>query len=266
MSILGHLAVETQKRDKYTCQVCGVSARPALTVHHIVPVSLNGRDALSNLVVLCENCHRCVHWLATGDRSCQAHAYGLGRTRSVGTRLLRLARRIRDRRKRIVGVDRVLSTAVPLATAIQAVIARNGIEPQEAHLLKRCFDRAWRAVSLTDRRACSIRLVRGARYISVNANNHLAIRIPAWSDYGYRIEGDILLIWPQAIRPSIMSVQKFQGESSSRFKLIPHFNLSLTWEECLDLQARDWRVFRGAVHDGLTAVHTRRWISNVLVK
>jgi hypothetical protein len=115
-----------------------------------------------------------------------------------------------------------------------------------------------------DRAACSIRVVRDARFLSVNANNYLAVRVPAWSDEGYRENADIVLIWPQSIRPSILSQSAFRREASGRFRLIPYFNLRLTWDECLALTKDDWRTFRKAVHDGLTLVRTGRRVSNVL--
>lgn len=247
------------------CRTCGIAIRQVLTIHHVIPVELGGRDALDNLTTLCAICHRIVHWLSTGDRSVEAHGYGLGPSASARRGLLALARRIRRRRLRVVGRDLVLSTSVPLATAMSAVITRNGLDKVEAAAMNRCFRRALRAMAPADRRACSVRLVRGARFMSVNANNHLVIRAPAWSDAGYRIDGDILLVWPQASRPSIMSPARFRRKQSMRFKLIPHVTLSLTWDECAELSSRDWRVFRQACHDALTLARTRRWTSNVVL-
>jgi hypothetical protein len=146
-----------------------------------------------------------------------------------------------------------------------AVIQRNGLDAPEAVLMRRCFKRALRAMAARDRKACSVRLVREHRFISVNANNHLALRAPAWNDRRQRVEGDIILVWPQGVRPSIMSPSRFRRESSGRFKLIPYFNLSRAWDECLTLSKRDWKVFRQACHDALTLVRTRRWTSNVIL-
>ncbi len=254
------------RRDRMRCQACGIGARQVLAVHHVIPVGLDGRDTLSNLTTLCANCHRSVHWLSTGDRSLEAHGFGLGQSSAIRRRLLVLARRIRQRRQRVVGPDLVMTTSVSLQTALGAVVARNGFEQAEARLLKRCVQRALRAMAPSDRRECSVRRVREARFISVNANNHLVIRVPAWSDDRHRMDGDILLIWPQAVRPSIMSPARFRRESSGRFKLIPHFNLSLTWDECLELSRSDWQVFRRACHDALTLARTRRWTSNVVLE
>lgn len=58
----------TRRRDKYTCQVCGVLEKDyhqQLSVHHKKPFRTfnNYKEAnrLSNLSSLCENCHRFVH-------------------------------------------------------------------------------------------------------------------------------------------------------------------------------------------------------------
>lgn len=233
-----------------------------LATHHIVPVELGGKDTLANLVVLCANCHRTVHWLGASDRSLNPNAYGLGQTPAARKRLLALARRIRARRLREIGPDRRLVHSVSLETALTAVITRNGYDSSEAELLRRCFKRAWSAVEAGDRRACSLRLPRGQRFLSLIANSHLAIRVPGWADDGYR-DGDIMLIWPQARRPSILSPRQFRKASTGRFRLIPHFNLCLTWDECLSLSPEDWRVFGTAVHDGLTLVRSQRRSSNV---
>lgn len=40
------------------CANCG---ERATTMHHIVPLSVGGRDVLSNMIPLCEECHGMVH-------------------------------------------------------------------------------------------------------------------------------------------------------------------------------------------------------------
>lgn len=50
---------EVFKRDKFTCQYCGVSAPEAiLEVDHIKPVSKGGTNDLLNLVTACRDCNR----------------------------------------------------------------------------------------------------------------------------------------------------------------------------------------------------------------
>lgn len=250
------------RRDS-ACRVCKVTARPVLAAHHIVPVSLGGTDSLRNLVTLCANCHRAVHWLATGDRSLETHTYGLGRTAAERRQLRYFAVRIRRRRLREYGASRTMASSVSLDTALDAVARRNGLELAEASTMQRCFRRAWGAIAAEDRKECSVYLPRGARFLSVNANNHLALRVPAWGDDRVRLDYDMMLIWPQSEPPSTVPMGEFRRAAKRRFKLIPYFSLSLTWEECLRMTARDWRIYKDAVHAGLWMARTQRRKSNV---
>ncbi len=47
-------------RDGYTCQQCG-KRHVRLEAHHIVFKEQGGKDTLTNLLTLCEACHRSVH-------------------------------------------------------------------------------------------------------------------------------------------------------------------------------------------------------------
>ncbi len=53
------------RRDDFTCANCGQSGGPKgdteLHAHHIVPINSGGNHATSNLVTLCEHCHRAIH-------------------------------------------------------------------------------------------------------------------------------------------------------------------------------------------------------------
>ena len=46
-------------RGELTCTVCGAEER--LEIHHIIPLSLNGSNDISNLMVLCHDHHMAVH-------------------------------------------------------------------------------------------------------------------------------------------------------------------------------------------------------------
>lgn len=54
-----HLVGDILQRDSYRCVRCGESLR--LIVHHVRPVSQNGRAEVSNLVTLCSSCHDAAH-------------------------------------------------------------------------------------------------------------------------------------------------------------------------------------------------------------
>ena len=47
------------KRDNYSCQICGVTAKDGAKLHvdHIIPVSKGGKTIMSNLQTLCEQCN-----------------------------------------------------------------------------------------------------------------------------------------------------------------------------------------------------------------
>lgn len=52
------------ERDGRRCFACRFHCPQILNRHHIKPVSKGGPARLSNLVLLCPNCHALVHWCA----------------------------------------------------------------------------------------------------------------------------------------------------------------------------------------------------------
>lgn len=57
-------------RDEMACQCCGCKGgefRETFDIHHIVPVSLGGKDDPNNLVTLCLVCHKLVHLYARNE-------------------------------------------------------------------------------------------------------------------------------------------------------------------------------------------------------
>ena len=204
-----------------------------------------------------------VHWLSAGDRSHSHDSYGLGLSRAATTRVSALSRKIRTRRLREYGSDRIQISSVSLGAALAIVIERNGFDDDEARLLKRCLGRALRAMRPMDRKACSKRIMRGATFISVNAGNHLVARVPAWDDNRVRLEDDRILIWPLNKKPSIWNKREFRRRKGGGFHRIPYTNIGLSWEECLKLTDHDWRLYRQACDDALHLVRTRSWQSNI---
>ena len=55
----GYRKKQAMKRDKYTCQRCGINDKEVLVVDHIIPRIIRSDlvKELSNLVTLCANCH-----------------------------------------------------------------------------------------------------------------------------------------------------------------------------------------------------------------
>jgi predicted restriction endonuclease len=54
------LRIKVFERDNYRCQICGRSAKDGinLEVDHIIPRAKGGKDEMTNLHVLCEDCNR----------------------------------------------------------------------------------------------------------------------------------------------------------------------------------------------------------------
>jgi 5-methylcytosine-specific restriction endonuclease McrA len=53
------LTKRVRERDGHRCRSCGCSTPPRFgAVDHVVPLYLGGSSSVSNLVLLCDDCHR----------------------------------------------------------------------------------------------------------------------------------------------------------------------------------------------------------------
>ena len=59
----------TLTRDGFVCQKCSTKGSDdnPLTIHHIKPKHLDGKNDLDNLVTLCQKCHRMYHMIYGAD-------------------------------------------------------------------------------------------------------------------------------------------------------------------------------------------------------
>ena len=58
------ISEQVRARAGYKCQKCGrsfMNNKIALHAHHIIPLSKGGRNCLSNLMAVCEECHSKIH-------------------------------------------------------------------------------------------------------------------------------------------------------------------------------------------------------------
>lgn len=51
-----------EDKDQIGIQCCNCGSKEELEYHHVVPVSLGGRDIKSNIVCLCYPCHQEIHY------------------------------------------------------------------------------------------------------------------------------------------------------------------------------------------------------------
>lgn len=47
--------------EKGECEICGMSYKPILQIHHILPVSNFGNNDPDNVICVCPNCHKTLH-------------------------------------------------------------------------------------------------------------------------------------------------------------------------------------------------------------
>lgn len=52
------ILTKVKVRDKFKCRICGYDNN--IRVHHIIP---NGQSIEENLIVICANCHKYIHYL-----------------------------------------------------------------------------------------------------------------------------------------------------------------------------------------------------------
>lgn len=47
------------------CEICEYDFKPILQLHHVKPISKGGNDEPENLMLLCPNCHKMIHTIAS---------------------------------------------------------------------------------------------------------------------------------------------------------------------------------------------------------
>lgn len=67
------IRAEIFKRCDYKCVNCG--SEDYLIMHHIVPLGRGGKDVPSNIVLLCNECHRKVHGISLYELSKENNPY-----------------------------------------------------------------------------------------------------------------------------------------------------------------------------------------------
>lgn len=56
------LKKEVFKKYKSVCGNCGFGIKSILELHHLLPFNSNGANKVENIILLCPNCHKMVHF------------------------------------------------------------------------------------------------------------------------------------------------------------------------------------------------------------
>ena len=62
--------------DKGKCEICGMSYKPILQIHHILPVSNWGNNDSDNVICVCPNCHKTLHHIYQSFKKTDDIAFG----------------------------------------------------------------------------------------------------------------------------------------------------------------------------------------------
>ncbi|MGQ0735067.1 MAG: HNH endonuclease [Acidobacteriota bacterium] len=264
-------------RDGYRCVACGFNLQCALAAHHRLPLELGGRDTISNLVTLCANCHKAVHWFAVEKREKGTEA---DKARSLYAapafaKLIDLAETIRERRIRTKGAgnswleEKDAAGKMPLEEALTRIARRNHLDGAQTTMLRQVTNEVLRHLGSPLPDGCAVRVVQRGRFLSINAGNILLFRTPGrWDGVdgaAKQAENDVLLIWPEHTRLSVLSTREWRRieEGEGTFAALPCFNLPLDFRRVLEMNASDWRTFKKSCLDALRLGKGRRWVSNV---
>ena len=71
------------------CEVCDFNFEPILQIHHIVPISEFGNNQPENIICVCPNCHKMLHYLYSSflEKKANPFSINLAYTKHVYERL-----------------------------------------------------------------------------------------------------------------------------------------------------------------------------------
>lgn len=150
-----------------------------------------------------------------------------------------------------------------LDEALTAIAQSNDFGSEKQQIMMAATKKAIAQIPANVVNGCSARLLKDGRYLSINAGNHLIVRVPFYTDSGKRTPYDALLVWPAGSLPSILSAQELPARKKFSFQLFSGVNLMLSFAEILALTPVDWQMFQKGCHDAMFLRKTRTWPSNV---
>ena len=254
------------KRFRNRCAVCDFSLAPALAIHHRIPVEFGGTNSARNLIDVCSNCHRLIHYFGADIRRLNAahKALEVEYSPSAVGRLRRLAKAVQVARLRITRNKNIVPGSPALDVALEEVVERNGLSEKRAQLLARVVALVTSKIPRLARPLLSYRIPHRGKYFAINCTNYLLFRAPSYSDGGVRQHWDLFLILPGRTRK--LSSQTIRDRdvvyAFDRFDCVI---VGLSFENILAFNASDWREFRTACIKTARAVPSRGWSSNVVL-
>jgi HNH endonuclease len=263
------LAKRVYSKYKGKCAICGFSIRAALRIHHIIPVSLGGRDLLSNFSLICSNCHALVHYFSSTNNANPNPLLSKHYTQQSIKNLIQLIKMIREaktaiKKKRNMWTKRSTGTRSPytIDNAVLRVANHNQFTPEQVYKFKSALSLILKHIPATVKRRCSYRLLQRGRNISIILMNCLLYRSPAYGDLGRKPRYECFIIFT----PNILQLtKKWRRRKVYEFAYFDAIMLGLSLDEVISLSRSQWNDFKKACIRASQARRSRDWISNIKV-
>lgn len=258
------LSARVANRSGDRCAVCEFSLGPALAIHHRIPVEFGGTDSPSNLVLVCGNCHRLIHYFGADTRRLKDARTHLDAEYSGAAvaRLAHLARSVYSARQRVIKNENIVPGSPAFDKALEQVGVRNALSENRTRMLARAARLVSRKIPRIARPLVAYRIPHRAKYFAINCTNYLLFRSPSYSDGGVRQHWDVYLILPRGTgKLSFRAIR--DRDIVHQFERFDCDNVGLSFEDLLKFNASDWREFRTACTKAATAPASRAWSSNV---
>lgn len=248
------------------CYICRYSLKPTFCAHHIIPVSLGGKDDIDNFVLLCSNCHTLVHFYSSKryrDKGIR-HYLNSELTEEAIEKLKGFIEKVQNVKREIENNKNLWTTKKPYTfdEAINIVSHKNKFTDYQRKLLSKAFKIVLENLPKSIVQKCSYRLLKKGRYISINLMNYLLFRTPAYGDFGEKPKFDSYIIFPNNIS-NVKFVRDVESRIAFNFKYFNCINLGLSYNELLKFIRNEWNLFRESCEMAHNARKTRNWVSNI---
>lgn len=247
------------------CFICGYSLKPALRVHHIIPVYLGGKDEFDNFILLCSNCHTLVHFYSSKKYENKEIKYYLDlelRDTSI-EKLKGLIVKVQNVKKEVEKNKNLWTKDIySFNESMNMVSKKNKFTDHKKNLLLEILSLTMENIPKSIAQECSYRLLKSGKYISINLMNYLLFRTPAYTDLGDKPKFDCYIIFPLNVNnPSFL--EDINNRIVFNFKAFDCVNLGLYYDEVLKFSNNDWNLFKKSCKMAQGARRTRNWVSNI---
>jgi hypothetical protein len=257
-------------RDGNCCKACSIRIPVLLDLHHVIPVEFGGHDANNNLIAVCKNCHKLIHWFSSKARQNNAvqELLEFGFSKDVASKIERFSAAIIQAKGDGAAVGHVVlrdtegvPTDLPMLAAATALCAKKnkltiGETADFAAAVTKLIEHIPEAVASKS----AFRLTHQEKSIGVNMMNYLLLRAPARPDVGRHKGATGVFV----IAPSDSALAS-RYDVGFNFTGFPAVNVWCEYQDILGWKKADWQDFERGCEMAAAAPKSRSWLSNIAV-